>query len=132
MLSRGSRHTRSFVVNINSSVSDQFPLHQRVFQGSVLSPLLFILCTAPSPSALLSLSQHVVIIFMLMTLNYSFPSLLQISLPTSYAYKRQLTVFPTNILSLNQAKSEFLLISLHAQLSKIAEPNLLMPSNVTI
>jgi len=31
-----------------------------------------------SPSALLSLTQHVVITFMLMTLNYSFPSLLRI------------------------------------------------------
>ena len=37
-----------------------------------------------------------------------------------------------NLLSLNQAKTEFLLIDLSAQLSKIADPTLLMPSNVAI
>jgi len=35
-------------------------------------------------------------------------------------------------LSLNQSKTEFLLIGLPAQLSKICYPSLLMPSNVTI
>jgi len=38
----------------------------------------------------------------------------------------------TNLLSLNQSKTEFLLIGLPAQLSKISDPSLLMPSNVTI
>jgi len=45
--------SQSFVVNINSSVSDQFPLHQGVPQGSVFGPLLFILYTTP-PSTLIS------------------------------------------------------------------------------
>jgi len=34
--------------------------------------------------------------------------------------------------SLNQSKTEFLLIGLLAQLSKISDPSFLMPSNVTI
>jgi len=34
--------------------------------------------------------------------------------------------------SLNQSKTEFLLISLPVQLSKIFDPCLIMPSNVTI
>jgi len=34
-----------------------------------------------------------------------------------------------NLLSLNQSKTEFLLIDLNAQLTKISEPSLLMPSN---
>ena len=38
----------------------------------------------------------------------------------------------SNLLSLNQAKTEVLLIGLSAQLSKIADPTLLMPSNVAI
>jgi len=37
-----------------------------------------------------------------------------------------------NLLSLNQSKTEFLLIGLPAQLSKVSDPFLLMPSNVTI
>jgi len=37
-----------------------------------------------------------------------------------------------NLLSLNQSKTEFLLIGLPTQLSKIAAPSLLMPSRVTI
>jgi len=38
----------------------------------------------------------------------------------------------SNLLSLNQSKTEFLLIGLPAQLSKVSDPSLLMPSNVTI
>ena len=38
----------------------------------------------------------------------------------------------SNLISLSQAKTEFLLIGLSAQLSKIADPTLLMPSNVAI
>jgi len=37
-----------------------------------------------------------------------------------------------NLLSLNQSKTEFLLIGLPAQLSEISDPSHLMPSNVTI
>ena len=37
-----------------------------------------------------------------------------------------------NLLSLNQSKTEFLLIGLPKQLSKVSDPTLLMPSNVAI
>jgi len=37
-----------------------------------------------------------------------------------------------NLLSLNQSKTEFLLIGLPQQLSKVSDPTLCMPSNVTI
>jgi len=37
-----------------------------------------------------------------------------------------------NLLSLNQSETEFLLIGLPAQLSKVSDPSLLIPSNVTI
>jgi len=37
-----------------------------------------------------------------------------------------------NLLSINQSKTEFLLVILPAQLSIISAPSLLMPSNVSI
>jgi len=37
-----------------------------------------------------------------------------------------------NLLSLNQSKTEFLLIGLPAQLSKVSDPSILMPSTITI
>ena len=69
-----------------------------------LKDLPSVLCSSfftPPPSVFLSQTHHVVIIFMLMTLNYSFPSLLLISPPTSYAYKLQLTLSPTGCLQIS-------------------------------
>ena len=69
----------------------------------------------PPQSALLSLTHHAVIIFMLMTLNYSFPSPLLISLPTSYTYKQQSTLSPSGCLQIS-----FHLIKLRLSFSSLA------------
>ena len=42
------------------------------------------------------------------------------------------TWMSANLLSLNQSKTEFLLIGLPQQISKISEPTLIVPANVTI
>jgi len=63
-------------------------------------------------SFLLSLIHLSAIIYLLMTLNFSSHS--------------------GNLLSLNQSTTEYLLIGLPAQLSKISDPSFLVPSNVTI
>ena len=84
-------------------------------QGSVLGPLLFILYT--TPSVLLSLTHHVVInpyandtqlfiFFAASDFSASIRLQATIDLVTNW--------MPSNLLSLNQAKTEFLLIGLPA------------------
>jgi len=58
--------------------------------------------------------------------------LCQYSTPTKYNWSRLSMDVCCNVLSLNQSKTEFLLKGLPAQLSKVSDPSLLMPSNVTI
>jgi len=87
-------------------------------------------------SVFLSLIRLSVIIYLLMTLNCSSPSEHLNSPPIFYTIQNTIDLVSqwmyANLLSLNQFKIEFLLIGLPAQLSKISDPSLLMPSNLTI
>ena len=126
--------SRSFVVTINSASSTPSSLSQGVPQGSVLGPLLFILYTTPLSSLISdsSVGHHM----------YADDTQLFISFVTSEfsatILHLQATVdlvsqwMSANLLSLNQSKTEFLLIGLPAQLPKIPDPSLLMPSNAII
>ena len=71
-----------------------------------------------------------------MTINFSFFSSPVTSPPKLLTCKPQLILSPSgclpNLLSLNQFKTEFLLISLSAHLPNISSPSLLMPSNSII
>jgi hypothetical protein len=73
---------------------------------------------------------------MLMTLNSSYLFLLQISHKNLSHLETTIDTVSTwmsaNLLSLNQSKTEFLLIGLPKQLSKVSDAALLMPSNVSI
>jgi len=81
--------SRSFVVSINSTSSATSPLRQRVPQGSVLGPPLFILYTT-SLSSLISDSSVGHHLYLLMTRNCSSPSGHRNSPPIFCTYKIQL------------------------------------------
>jgi len=73
----------------------------------------------------------------MMTLNSLFLFLPLISRKTFLTLKQLLKLYlrgcqPICFNSPNQSKTEFILIGLPKQLAKVSDPNLLMPSNVTI
>ena len=126
--------SRSFSVDINGIKSAPSKLLYGVPQGSVLGPLLFILYTTPL-STIISRSavSHKL---------YADDTQLFISFSAKY-FTQNIKLLEdviseisswmaSNFLSLNPSKTEFLLIGLPAQLAKIDNPILSMPSNVNI
>ena len=114
------------VVNINSTLSALFPLHHGVPQGSVLGPLLFILYNTPLRTLisdfcrdhhLLADDTQLFIFFAASDFSTNILHLhATIDLVSNWMF--------SNILSLNQSKTEFLLIGLPTQLSKLSDPAL--------
>jgi len=126
--------SRSFVVSINSTSSAPSPLRQGVPQGSVLGPLLFILYTTPLSSLISdsSVGHHLFADDTQLFISFRAPEFSANILHLQNTIDLVSQWMSANLLSLNQSKTEFLLIGLPAQLSKISDPSLLMPSNVTI
>jgi hypothetical protein len=126
--------SRSFIVNINATLSATFPLLQGVPQGSVLGPLLFILYTTPLSSLISdsSVKHHLYADDTQLFISFSAPDFSQNISHLETTIDTVSTWMSANLLSLNQSKTEFLLIGLPKQLSKVSDAALLMPSNVTI
>jgi len=112
------------MVTINSTSSAQSSLGQGVPQGSVLSPLLFILYTTPL-SYLISDSS--VGRYMYSNDNQLFIYFVTYEFSANISHL-QATVdlvshrMSSNLLVLNQSKPEFLLIGLLAHISKTSSP----------
>ena len=126
--------SRSFSVDINGIKSSPFPLLYGVPQGSVLGPLLFILYTTPLSTIISRTSVNHKLYADDTQLFLSFSAekfshnikFLQDTISEISSW------MASNFLSLNPSKTEFLLIGLPAQLAKIDNPLLSMPSGINI
>jgi len=126
--------SRNFIVNINGISSAPYPLLQGVPQGSVLGPLLFILYTTPLSSLISgsSVDHHLYADDAQLFISFSAPAFSQNVSHLETTIDTVSVWMSANLLSLNQSKTEFLLIGLPNQLSKVSDATLHMPSNITI
>ena len=128
--------SRSFTVDINGIKSPPSKLLYGVPQGSVLGPLLFILYTTPLSSIISQSSVNHKLEFYAddtqLFLSFSADTFSENILLLQNTISNISSWMASNFLSLNPAKTEFLLVGLPAQLSKIHNPTLTISSNTTI
>ena len=126
--------SRSFTVDINGIKSPPSKLLYGVPQGSVLGPLLFILYTTPLSSIISqsSVNHKLYADDTQLFLSFSADTFSENILLFQNTISNISSWMASNFLSLNPAKTEFLLIGLPAQLSKIHNPTLTISSNTTI
>ena len=126
--------SRSFTVDINGIKSPPSKLLYGVPQGSVLGPLLFILYTTPLSSLISqsSVNHKLYADDTQLFLSFSADTFSENILLLQNTISNISSWMASNFLSLNPTKTEFLLIGLPAQLSKIHNPTLTISSNTTI
>ncbi len=132
---------RSFSVSCCSTTSSSLPLTCGVPQGSVLGPILFIMYTTPlstiigqsSPSGVpTEVGHHLYADDTQLYISFK-PGNASTALNSLHTTISQISEWmAANFLSLNPTKTEFLLIGLPDQLSKLRNPNLLLPDNTAI
>ena len=131
---------RFFSVSCLDNLSSSLPLSCGVPQGSVLGPILFIMYTTPLSSLISQTSachetqvnHHLYADDTQLFISFS-PHAAHAALDSLHATLAAISQWmASNFLTLNPSKTEFLIIGLPTQLSKLHMPNLILPDNSSI
>ena len=126
--------SRSFSVLATGSTSCLFPLTCGVPQGSVLGPILFNMYTTPLSTivASSSLNHHLYADDTQLFISFISKNFLPTITHLQDTISDISSWMTSNLLSLNPAKTEFMLIGLPKQIYKILNPTLSLPANTPI